>query len=232
MKHVPRISVIIPTHNEQESIADCLVQFRDCPDDVEIIVVDGGSTDDTLTVVQSHEEIRCVSHPTNGRATQMNAGAKEARGTILLFLHADTVLPDRWADLVVKSLGVDGAAGGRFRLSISEDTAVYRWIAGGSNFRSRKLGISYGDQAIYATREVFDKVSGFPEIPIFEDSEFCVRLQSVGKFDWIDDPVVTSARRWQARGPVRTILLTWILRLLFLLSVSPETLSRYYRAVR
>ncbi|MBT5873288.1 MAG: glycosyltransferase family 2 protein, partial [Candidatus Latescibacteria bacterium] len=221
-----------PAYNEQESIVDCMTQFRDCSDDVEIIVVDGGSTDDTLTVVQAHGGIRCVRHPINGRAMQLNAGAKEARGSILLFLHADTSLPDRWSDLIVKSLGDDRVAGGRFRLSISEDTAVFRWIARGSNFRSRKLGISYGDQAIYAAREAFNKVNGFPEIPIFEDSEFCVRLKSVGIFDWIDDPVITSARRWQSRGPVRTILLTWILRLLFLLSVSPETLSRYYRAVR
>ncbi len=228
----PAISVIIPAYNEEGKVASCLEQFRDASDRVEIILVDGGSTDQTVAIAE-RASVGCVVHSTErGRAVQMNRGAVEANGDLFLFLHADTLLPDNWVHLISVSVYDRGMIGGRFRLSISEAGFVYRLITLGSNFRSRRFGVVYGDQAIYTRRDAFAKTGGFPPIPIFEDSEFCDLLKKEGRLDWIDVPVVTSSRRWQRHGPVRTVLLTWSLRLLYHLSVSPETLTRYYRAVR
>ena len=232
MTGTPRISVIIPTYNEAETIAACLEQFHDVPDPLEIIVADGGSRDRTAEIAGGYSRVRVVQSTVLGRAMQMNAGAAEAMGELLIFLHADTLLPVRWRDLIITSVYERGMVGGRFRLSISDPGPVFRWIARGNNFRSRILGITYGDQAVYTRREVFERVNGYPAIPIFEDSEFCNLLKCEGSFDWVDTPVVTSARRWRRRGAIRTVLLTWSLRLLYILSVSPEKLSRYYGAVR
>ena len=232
MTGTPRISVIIPTYNEAETIAACLEQFRAVPDPLEIIVADGGSRDRTAEIAEGHPRVRIVQSAALGRAMQMNAGAAKATGDLFIFLHSDTLLPVRWRDFIIASVYERGMVGGRFRLSISDSGPVFRWIARGNNFRSRILGITYGDQAIYTRREIFERVNGYPPIPIFEDSEFCNLLKCEGSFDWVDTPVVTSARRWHLRGAVRTVLLTWSLRLLYILSVSPERLSRYYGAVR
>ncbi len=255
----PRISVIIPTLNEASTIEDCLGQFdggsggsdvtggsdrpagqdgsieRDSPDgtgSLEILVVDGGSDDGTPEIVRSRPGARLIASTIRGRAVQMNVGAAASSGDVLLFLHADTRLPVRWRALVVESICVRGKAGGRFRFDIVHAKRIYRWIAGGTNFRSRFLGITYGDQAIYTTREAFEAVGGFPDIPVFEDARFADRLKQAGGLDWIDEAVRTSARRWERRGPVRTVLLTWLLRLLYTLFVPPRFLSRFYGVVR
>ena len=233
-----RISIIIPTLNEATTIEDCLGQF-DCgsralsgPDGLEIIVVDGGSDDGTAGIAGSCPGVRLVDSGERGRAVQMNAGAAASSGDVLLFLHADTRLPVRWRDLVTVSICNRGKPGGRFRFDVAHAGRIYRWIARGTNFRSRILGITYGDQAIYATREAFESVGGFPDIPVFEDARFADRLKQAGGLDWIDDAVLTSARRWERRGPVRTLLLTWFLRLLYTLFVPPRFLARFYGVVR
>ncbi|MBI4551448.1 MAG: TIGR04283 family arsenosugar biosynthesis glycosyltransferase [Candidatus Latescibacteria bacterium] len=226
-----RISVIIPTLNEEQTIATCLRQFQDGTPH-EVIVVDGASTDRTVEAARHHSFVRVIQSPHYGRAVQMNLGAAEATGELLVFLHADTFLPARWQDAMLASIQQDGAVGGRFRLRLAEPGLAYRCIAWGTNFRSRVLGITYGDQVIYARREAFQRVGGFPLIPLFEDSEFCRRLRREGRFAWIDQPVITSARRWKVRGVMRTVLLMWLLRTLYTLSVPPDTLARYYGAVR
>ncbi len=233
------ISIIIPTFNEASTIEDCLGQFGcgpsgpSSPDALEIIVVDGGSDDGTAGIVRSCPGVRYVEPGEQGRAVQMNAGAATSSGDVLVFLHADTRLPARWRELVTESILGRGKAGGRFRFDIAHAKWIYRWIAGGTNFRSRFLGITYGDQAIYATREAFVAVGGFPEIPVFEDARFADRLKKqAGGLDWIDEAVLTSARRWERRGPVRTLLLTWALRLLYTLFVPPRFLARFYGVVR
>ena len=194
--------------------------------------MDGGSDDDTPGIVRSCPEVRFVELGEQGRAAQMNAGAAVASGDVLLFLHADTRLPDRWRERVTESVFERGKVGGRFRFDISHSNRIYRWIAQGTNFRSRYLGITYGDQAIYATRETFEAVGGYPEIPVFEDARFADRIKRAGGLDWIDEAVLTSARRWERRGPVRTVLLTWLLRLLYTLFVPPRFLARFYGVVR
>ena len=257
-----RISIIIPTLNEASTIEDCLDQFdcgsggsdalsgqgalgesggqgrRGLPDvsdglgELEIIVVDGGSDDGTAEIVLSRAKVRFIELGKPGRAVQMNEGAAASSGDVLLFLHADTRLPNRWRELVAESIFGRGKAGGRFRFDIAHASRIYRWIAGGTNFRSRFLGITYGDQAIYTTREAFEAVGGFPGIPVFEDARFADRLKKAGGLDWIDEAVLTSARRWERRGPVRTLLLTWLLRLLYTLFVPARFLARFYGVVR
>lgn len=226
----PRISVIIPTFNEASTIEDCLGQFG--PANLEIIVVDGGSDDGTPEIVRSRQGARLIASGIRGRAIQMNAGAAASTGDVLLFLHADTRLPVRWRELVAESICGRGKAGGRFRFDIAHAKRIYRWIARGTNFRSRILGITYGDQAIYTTREAFEAVGGFPGIPVFEDARFADRLKQAGGLDWIDEAVLTSARRWERRGPVRTLLLTWLLWLGYTLLVPPRFLARFYGVVR
>ena len=209
-----------------------LPDVSDRPYRPEIIVVDGGSDDGTAGIVRSRSEVGLIELGRPGRAAQMNAGAADSSGDVLLFLHADTRLPNRWRELVTESICGRGKAGGRFRFDIAHASRIYRWIAGGTNFRSRFLGITYGDQAIYTTREAFEAVGGFPGIPVFEDARFADRLKEAGGLDWIDEAVQTSARRWERRGPVRTLLLTWLLRLLYTLFVPPRFLARFYGVVR
>ncbi len=199
---------------------------------LEIIVVDGGSDDGTRAIVRSCPEAKLIESGMGSRAAQMNAGASASSGDVLVFLHADTKLPVRWREHVIESIFRRGMAGGRFRFDIAHASRIYRWIAWGTNFRSRFLGITYGDQTIYAARGAFEAAGGYPEIPIFEDARFADRLKQVGGLDWIDDAVLTSARRWERRGPVRTLLLTWFLRLLYTLFVPTRFLSRFYGVVR
>ena len=199
---------------------------------LEIIVVDGGSADGTPEIVRSWPGARLIESSIRGRAIQMNAGAAASSGDVLLFLHADTRLPAGWREFVTESIFGRGKAGGRFRFDIAHAKRIYRWIARGTNFRSRFLGITYGDQAIYTTREAFEAVGGYPGIPVFEDARFADRLKQAGGLDWIDEAVLTSARRWERRGPVRTLLLTWLLRLLYTLFVPPRILARFYGVVR
>ena len=233
-----RITVIIPTLNEASTIEDCLGQFEggtvrpDEPANLEIIVVDGGSDDGTPEIVRSRPGARLIESSIRGRAIQMNAGAAASSGDVLLFLHADTRLPAGWRELVAESIRGRGKAGGRFRFDIAHGKRIYRWIARGTNFRSRFLGITYGDQAIYTTREAFEAVGGFPGIPVFEDARFADRLKKAGGLDWIDEAVLTSARRWERRGAVRTLLLTWMLWLGQTLFLPPRFLARFYGVVR
>ena len=209
-----------------------LPDVSDVLDGPEIIVVDGGSDDGTAEIVRSRAEVRFIELGNPGRAVQMNEGAAASSGDVLLFLHADTRLPVHWRELVAESISGRGKAGGRFRFDIAHARRIYRWIARGTNFRSRFLGITYGDQAIYTTREAFETVGGFPGIPVFEDARFADRLKKTGGLDWIDEAVLTSARRWERRGPVRTLMLTWLLRLLYTLFVPARFLARFYGVVR
>ncbi|MBI4551958.1 MAG: TIGR04283 family arsenosugar biosynthesis glycosyltransferase [Candidatus Latescibacteria bacterium] len=223
--------MIVPTLDEERTIAPCLRQFQG-KEPYEIIVVDGGSTDRTVEVARQFSFVRVIQNQHRGRAIQMNTGAAAATGDVFIFLHADTFLPAQWQEVVIASIDRDGAVGGRFRLQLSEPGLAYRCIAWGTNVRSRVLGITYGDQVIYTRRDVFKRVGGFPLLPLFEDSEFCRRLGREGRLAWIDEPVITSVRRWKNRGVMRTVLLMWVLRGLYTLSVPPEKLIRYYSVVR
>ncbi len=228
------ISVIIPTLNEEESLPRTLASLS-ASVPTEIIIVDGGSTDGTLSVAQEFcaraVNARVITSP-QGRALQMNEGAKASRSEILLFLHADTQLPPHAERIVESALTKRNAVGGRFNVKFDNLSAWSRVISSFMNHRSRLTGIATGDQALFVRREVFELLGGFARIPLMEDIEFSSRLQQAGPTVALRDSVITSFRRWDTQGPLRTILLMWTLRFLYWVGVSPFRLTRWYNIVR
>jgi rSAM/selenodomain-associated transferase 2 len=228
------ISVIIPTFNEERSLPQGLACLSDSAP-TEIIIVDGGSTDRTLDLAQEFcahtTNARLITAP-RGRASQMNEGAKASQGEVLLFLHADTQLPPQTDRIVQSALASPSVVGGRFDVRFDDSSAWSQTISAFMNRRSRLTGIATGDQALFVRRDVFEALGGFSEIPLMEDIEFSRRLQQAGRIMALRDTVVTSFRRWDTQGPLRTILLMWTLRLLYWAGVSPTRLSRWYRTIR
>jgi len=189
--------------------------------------VDGGSTDATSAAAARFPRVRLLESP-RGRARQMNAGARAARGDILLFLHADTLLPGGALAAVEAAVSDPGVVGGRFDVRFDNRRPVFRMIAWLMNQRSRWSGISTGDQAIFVCREVFEAMGGYPEIPLMEDVELCRLLKLRGQLAPLRLAVTTSARKWERDGAVRTILLMWALRFLYMVGVRPDRLHRWY----
>lgn len=228
------ISVIIPTLNESSTIARTLTRTVALGFD-DIIVSDGGSTDPTILMVQACcarvPAVRLVTAPT-GRARQLNEGVKACRGEVMLFLHADTELPPTAKAVIESTLKDPRYVGGRFDVRFDQPSrwgAVISWFM---NRRSRLTGIATGDQAIFVRRQIFERLGGFPDIPLMEDIEFSRCLKRQGPTAALTDRVTTSFRRWEKNGPLRTILLMWTLRFLYWLGVSPTRLNHWYRAVR
>jgi rSAM/selenodomain-associated transferase 2 len=229
------ISVVIPTLNEEKSLPRTLACLTAAAP-TEIIIVDGGSTDGTLSLAQEFcartGNARLITSP-RGRARQMNEGAKASQGEVLLFLHADTQLPAQAGRMIESALGKHASAvGGRFNVRFDHPSVWGRVISSFMNRRSRLTGIATGDQALFVRRHVFELLGGFSEIPLMEDIEFSRRLLQAGRTVALRDTVVTSFRRWDTQGPLRTILLMWTLRFLYWIGVSPHRLARVYRAVR
>jgi rSAM/selenodomain-associated transferase 2 len=224
-----RLSVIVPTLDEEATIATTLAHARR-PGDVELVVVDGGSRDETVHVARPLAD-RVLDAP-RGRAAQMNAGAAAARGAVLLFLHADTRLPDDYPALVADALAPADVVGGRFDIRLDAPGLAYRVIERLIGLRSRLTGVATGDQAIFVRRDAFVRVGGYPAIPLMEDIALCRALKRAGRMAALRDVVVTSARRWQRDGLVRTVALMWTLRLAYYAGVSPARLARAYRDAR
>ncbi|MDT8318738.1 MAG: TIGR04283 family arsenosugar biosynthesis glycosyltransferase [bacterium] len=223
------ISVIIPTLNEELALGKSLVLARNSKE-VEIIVSDGGSDDDTLAIAKRLAD-KVISSPA-GRGVQMNRGAAAASGDILIFLHADTSLPADWDDLVRETLRDEEIAGGAFSFSLSDSSIPFSLISLMVNIRSRLLKLPYGDQAIFARRALFEKLGGFREIPIMEDVELVKGMRRLGRIKMLDLSVITSSRRWEKEGWIRTTVRNLFLLFLYHLGVSPERLYRFYKAVR
>ena len=223
----PSLSIVIPTLNEAVAIAHTLEALQELRTrGVELIVVDGGSSDATLAVAAPLADA-VVSAP-RGRAVQMNAGAARARGEVLLFLHADTQLPQR-ADERVRRAVDAGACWGRFDVRIDGRPAVLRVVAAAMNARSRLSGIATGDQAIFVRRDVFEQLGGYAPLPLMEDIELSRRLKRAGRPACLRPPVLTSGRRWQTRGVWRTVALMWWLRWRYWRGESPQRLAEAYR---
>lgn len=221
-----RISIIIPTLNEAENIKEAIATTQPNTN-IEVIVIDGGSQDDTVAIAQSLGVKVISSSP--GRAAQMNTGAVAATEEILLFLHADTCLPTGFDDMVRTALQQPGTVAGAFKLRIDASLFSLRWVEWGINVRSHFYQMPYGDQAIFLTKAVFQQIGGFPELPIMEDFELMRRLKRIGRIVIIPTPVVTSARRWLQKGVFKTTLLNQIVIIAYLLGVSPERIRRWYR---
>ena len=220
---------MVPTLDEASVLAPTLAAARAAAD-VEVIVVDGGSRDPTVAVARAHAD--GVLEAPRGRARQMNAGAQEARGDVLLFLHADTRLPAAYATAVRGALARADAVGGRFDVRLDAPGVVFRLTERLINARSRMTRIATGDQAIFVRRSVFEQVGGYPLLPLMEDIALCRTLKRVGVMVALRESVVTSARRWQRHGVARTVLLMWGLRAAYYAGVPPARLARLYADAR
>ncbi|MBU7584509.1 MAG: TIGR04283 family arsenosugar biosynthesis glycosyltransferase [Nostoc sp. TH1S01] len=221
-----KVSIIIPTLNEAGNIKGAIASTQSSTN-IEVIVVDGGSSDDTIKIAQSSGAKVISSSPS--RAVQMNAGAAVASGEILLFLHADTRLPIEFDAMIRTVLEQPGIVAGAFDLQIDASALGLRFVELGVKWRSRFLQMPYGDQAIFLTQEVFQQIGGFPELPIMEDFELIQRLKSQGRIVIISTPVVTSARRWLQKGVVKTTLLNQIIIIAYLFGGSPTRIRSWYR---
>lgn len=221
-----KISVIVPTLNEAPNLSKTLAPLQSWRGRLEIIVVDGGSTDGTLRIAEKLADKVLQSEP--GRARQMNAGFEVATGRAVLFLHADTLLPEDFHQHVTRALTETASLWGRFDVRFQPTTPLLRLVAWMMNRRSRLTRVCTGDQAIFVRSCVFRDFGRFADIPLMEDIELTRRLRYLTPPACIRSPVVTSSRRWIEKGTVRTILLMWRLRLLYWLGVSPERLARAY----
>ena len=219
------ISVIIPTLNEAGQLPRTLPRPLAAPK-VEVIVVDGGSADGTDRIGASNGAKVLRSSP--GRARQMNAGAQAARGELLLFLHADTLLPPDFADHVRRILDLPGVAAGAFRLTIAGEKRGLRLVERVVNWRSEILQMPYGDQALFMRAAGFRAAGGFPDLALMEDFALMRRLKRTGRIVTAPAAVITSGRRWLEQGIVRTTLLNQAIILGFLFGCSPQRLARWY----
>lgn len=230
------ISVILPvkietasSHKEENLIRPAILRLRKTSSlfPVEIIVVLADSRDGTHEIAKALADC-VVESPKRGRAFQMHLGAQKARGDYLLFLHADSRLPDNWQEALANALKEKETAAAAFRLSFDSEKPFYKMLAGLANFRTRLTGIPHGDQALGVTRENYFSCGGFPDVPLMEEYIFIPRLRRAGRLRILKGPIVTSPRRYEERGPLKNALKNILLILLFYLRVSPQKLSRWY----
>ena len=221
----PYISVIIPALNESARIEGAIRAARN--EEAEIIVVDGGSHDRTPPLA-ARAGARVISSP-KGRARQQNSGAEDAAGQILLFLHADTILPEDYLKQVFEMMLDQKIILGAFSFKTDLDNGFMKGIEFLANFRARRLHLPYGDQALFVRKSTFEDINGFPETPLAEDFYFVRGLARLGRVGIIPASAVTSARRWQIRGLLRTTLINQIMVLGFILRVPPDRLAAIHR---
>jgi len=221
-----RLSIIIPTLNEAGTIKETITQLQKGKE-VEIVVVDGGSRDNTIEIARSLGAR--VLFTEASKAVQMNAGAAECVGDVLLFLHADTRLPDKFDEKVMAAVNQNGFCAGAFSLGIDSDAGCLRFIERVANWRSRFFQMPYGDQALFVCRDLFNEIGGFPDFPIMEDFELIRRLRRKGKITILPESVRTSPRRYLNFGILKTWFLNQIIITAYYLGISPERLACWYR---
>jgi len=221
------LSIIIPCLNEADGIAGTLEALQPLRGrGAEVIVVDGGSRDETLAIAQPLADAAFAAP--RGRAAQMNAGAARARGQILLFLHADCLLPEAADGLIIDGLNRSRKSWGRFDVRIDSRHPVLRVVEALMNLRSRATGIATGDQGLFVTRSLFEAVGGFPEIALMEDVALSGRLKRYGAPLNLRHRITASGRRWKKHGVLRTVFLMWRLRLAYWLGADPDKLALRY----
>lgn len=225
MTERPLVSIVIPTLNEEGGVGDTVRHLRHQPSPVELLVVDGGSTDAT------REEARAagasVLRAPAGRGTQLNRGAEAAEGNLLLFLHADTTLPPDGLIRVRRALGDSPAVAGTFRLQFDAASPLLRFYAWCT--RCPWIRLCFGDRGLFTTRSAFEAVGGYPEWPLFEDLELAARLQDHGRFRFLDAAVTTSARRFRRNGVLRQQLQNLYLWTHYVAGADPERVAHHYR---
>ncbi len=223
------ISIIIPTLNEAGCIGQTLAGLVKQPG-VEVIVADGGSQDQTVALATA-AGATVISAPL-GRGSQQNAGARVAQGQALLFLHADTRLPEGFAAQIHAALVLPGIAAGAFRFAVAAQGWRFRLLEYGVNRRAAWFDLAYGDQALFLPAARFRAMGGFKELAILEDLDLVLRLRKIGRFALLAVPAFTSARRWQRLGLVRTTLLNQMILFAFFCGISPNRLALWYNKIR
>ncbi|MBO0724090.1 MAG: TIGR04283 family arsenosugar biosynthesis glycosyltransferase [Blastocatellia bacterium] len=224
----PLVSIIIPALNEATTIPELAASLGRLRGDFEVIVCDGGSADATVEMAR-----QCglpVIEAPRGRGPQMNAGARLARGETLLFLHADTRLPENALEFVAGAIADERVCGGNFSLSFGGDTREARTLTRIYPYL-RLGGMLYGDSAIFARRDVFERLGGYREYPIFEDCDLYRRMRRVGKFARLNACATTSSRRFEGRF-IRTFALWTLMQVLYWLGANPNLLNRLYKPLR
>ncbi|MFA5117290.1 MAG: TIGR04283 family arsenosugar biosynthesis glycosyltransferase [Candidatus Omnitrophota bacterium] len=223
------VSIIVPLYNEENVLLKNSARFEGLSRAGELIFSDGASSDRSVDIAGKHGK---VVYAPIGRAAQMNQGAFHAKGDILLFLHADTIIaPDSLA-AIEKSIIEDGFIGGCFTQEIDNNAFIYRLIAGQGNLRARLSKEFYGDQGIFVKKDAFLSIGGFPEVPILEDVLFTRKLRDRGKTIVLADKILVSARRWENNGVIRTAVLYNLIIILFRLKVPLHKIKRLYEDLR
>lgn len=223
------VSIIVPVLNEAKVIESLLAHLLALEGEHEVIVVDGGSSDETVAIAS--RSVRVISAE-RGRARQMNAGAREAKGETLLFLHADCRLPAGAVPAIEAALADPACVGGCFTLALDDDGLIYRLISVLTSLRMKLTGRMTGDEGIFVRRETFERLGGFRDIPLMEDWDFGPRLGSLGQVRQLPLRITASARRWKKGGLWRTFWLMRKLRFLYMLGVPPDELRKLYDDVR
>lgn len=223
------ISIIIPVYNEEVMLRKNAACYSLLSQSTELIFVDGGSEDKTAELAKASG--RLVKARKN-RAAQMNAGARTAKGEILLFLHADAVIQQMYLEKIEEAVEKQEYAGGCLTQVIDEQRILFKWISFTGNIRAKMSKIFYGDQGIFVRKGIFEKLGGFPEVKICEDILFTKKLKKEGKVDILPVPVYCSARRWKKQGIVKTSLLNFQITTALALGRHPDRLSIVYKDVR
>lgn len=224
-----KYSIIIPVCNEQETINASLEDLKKIigVENAEIIVIDGDPSGSTINSIRSESIIRTTS--VRGRAVQMNKGAEIATGDFLVFLHADTSLPINAFKQIKKTVLDSRYDTGAFSLKLDSENMFIKIISFCANLRAFITGIPFGDQAIFIKRDIFERIGGYPDIPIMEDIELMRRVKKTGgKIRIYKDEAITSARKWEKEGIFRTTFRNIILRMLYFFKIPPEQLARMY----
>lgn len=220
----------MPVFNEAKNLRNTLGQLR-LSDNEELIVVDGGSVDGTLSIAR--EYTGKVFQTRSGRASVMNFGAQKAEGDILLFLHADCILPDNAFALLRGVLGDKRVAAGGFDLGISDPRVRFRIIESAATIRAHMTSLIYGDQGMFLKKDIFDSIGGFADIPLMEDIEISLRLKKLGKIVFLRPPMKASPRRWLREGVLYTTFRDWLTAFSYtFLKIDPGKLVKYYKDVR
>ena len=225
-----KITIIIPVINEKKIITNIINDLLKYPS-IEVIFVDGGSQDKTVSIIKK-SGFKVISSPLCQRSQQMNLGAKEATGDILLFLHGDTFLPENFPQTIFNMITKKDFVAGAFRLKIDSDKKIFRCLEMLVNWRSQFFSLPYGDQGIFLAKKQFESVNGFDNLAIMEDFALIKKLQTKGKIYLTKESVITSARRWEKLGIFKTTIINQVMIIGYYLGIENQKLANIYRQMK